>query len=100
MSEIIGLAIDDAGRCQHWHQSVDIIANKCRACQKYFACYLCHHAIMTHQFEPMPMSQISVMCGICHLKMTGNDYIQQTNCPICHHQFNPQCHLHKDIYFC
>ncbi|MBM7436364.1 CHY zinc finger protein [Leuconostoc rapi] len=100
MPEIFGLLTDQAGRCQHWHQPVDIIANKCQICQKYFACYLCHDALTSHDFQPMPTSQISVMCGICHFEMSGNTYAGQEKCPACLHAFNPKCHLHHDIYFC
>nr|MWN21561.1 HTH domain-containing protein [Leuconostoc lactis] len=36
----------------------------------------------------------------CGLEMTGNAYLTQTACPRCQHAFNPQCHLHQQIYFC
>lgn len=100
MPDIFGLSLDTSGRCQHWHQSFDVIANMCQQCQTYFACSLCHDALTAHTFQPMPMSQISVMCGVCHLKMTGDTYVNCTKCPACQQAFNPSCHLHHDIYFC
>ena len=100
MSEIFGITLDEFGRCQHWHQSFDVIANMCQQCQRYFACALCHDTLMTHTFQPMYMSQISVMCGACRLEMTGTAYIACVRCPACRHEFNPRCHLHHDIYFC
>ncbi|WP_294976726.1 CHY zinc finger protein [uncultured Leuconostoc sp.] len=100
MPEILGIALDDVGRCQHWHQHFDIIANRCQQCQKYFACALCHDQLMSHKFKPIPMSKIGVMCGACHLEMTGDTYVNCVRCPTCQHDFNPRCQLHHDIYFC
>lgn len=96
---ILGIGIDEAGRCIHWHDSFDVIANKCHECDTYFACYLCHDDLKDHIFQPMPMTHVSVMCGICQLEMTGNTYSKTIKCPNCGHDFNPNCNLHHNIYF-
>ena len=46
-------AIDAEGRCKHWHSSLDVVANKCATCGKYFACALCHAELTDHEFGPM-----------------------------------------------
>lgn len=100
MPNIIGLAVDKAGRCTHWHTDVDIVANKCAQCQAYYACYLCHNALTTHPFVPVAMADLGVLCGACGFEMTGTVYATCTACPNCQHPFNPKCHLHHEIYFC
>lgn len=100
MTKINGINVDDFGRCSHWHQEFDVIANKCNQCQHYFTCYLCHNSTCDHEFVPAPHSNISVMCGVCHLEMSGSTYPTLSQCPNCQHAFNPRCHLHQDIYFC
>ena len=42
MIEIHGIDTDEAGRCPHYPQEVDVAALKCARCQKYYACYQCH----------------------------------------------------------
>ena len=42
MIEVHGIDTDEAGRCTHYHQEVDVAALKCARCQKYYACYQCH----------------------------------------------------------
>ena len=100
MFNILGIGTDAAGRCTHWHIEVDIIANKCQQCRAYYACYLCHNTLTTHEFVPVAKTALGALCGSCGLEMTGNAYLTQTACPRCQHAFNPQCHLHQQIYFC
>ena len=99
MTKILGIAVDASGRCQHWHQDFDIIANQCELCQEYFACYLCNDSLRRHAFQPAPLTAKSVRCGNCGFEMTGTIYLKSTNCPQCQHAFNPKCHLHQAIYF-
>ena len=49
---------------------------------------------------PVAKTALGALCGSCGLEMTGNAYLTQTACPRCQHAFNPQCHLHQQIYFC
>ena len=46
-------AIDAEGRCKHWHSPLDVVANKCATCGKFFACALCHAELTDHEFGPM-----------------------------------------------
>ena len=95
---IHGIDLDQNGRCMHYHTENDVVALSCAQCHRYFACYLCHDAIMTHKFAPADPTDKSVMCGVCHQTMDYQDY-SQNECPNCHHAFNPKCVRHQDIYF-
>nr|WP_125551224.1 CHY zinc finger protein [Loigolactobacillus jiayinensis] len=97
---IYGLALDAAGRCQHYHTDNDIVANKCAQCQQYFACYHCHDALRDHHFVPLPTTTTGkvVCCGNCQHELTWRQY-QTGACPFCQHAFNPRCALHHAIYF-
>lgn len=95
---IHGIDLDQDGRCMHYHTENDVVALACAQCHRYFACYQCHDAIMTHKFAPADPTAKSVMCGVCHQTMNYQDY-SQNECPNCHHAFNPKCVRHQDIYF-
>ncbi|HEY4399438.1 MAG TPA: CHY zinc finger protein [Lactobacillaceae bacterium] len=100
---INGLGLDEHGRCQHWHSTRDVVANRCATCGDFYACHLCHAALTAHAFAPMPRqsNQTAVQCGVCQYEMTAAEYLQaQYRCPNCQHEFNPACALHADIYFC
>ena len=51
MLKILGLDLDEVGRCSHYHGSNDIVALKCGSCQAFYACYRCHDAICDHSFK-------------------------------------------------
>ncbi len=92
--EIVG-AIDADGRCAHWHSALDVVANKCATCGKWFACAWCHPA--DHAFGQMHLDEPAVMCGVCGHQMTFHEY--GTECPSCGAPFNPGCKLHPELYF-
>ena len=98
VEKIVG-AIDAQGRCAHWHFAVDVVANKCAACGKWFACSLCHEEATDHPFGPMPLDVPAVMCGNCGNTMDYHEYAAAAACPACGHGFNPGCGLHAGIYF-
>nr|WP_197696932.1 CHY zinc finger protein [Streptococcus merionis] len=94
-----GLGVDQESRCQHYHSRVDIAALKCKACQKYYACYECHDAMESHLFVATDSSEVyPVLCGNCKTYLSRTDY-ETYFCPNCTHAFNPKCILHKNIYF-
>lgn len=96
---IIGINTDHAGRCAHWHSDADVVANKCAACQEFFACYHCHNALRDHTFAPMPLDQEAVMCGSCGYRMDYRAYNGRRACPGCGHSFNSGCQNHGYLYF-
>ena len=96
--KIWGLGLDDEGRCSHYHQANDIVALKCSQCKKYFACYKCHDEIENHKFVSTDKENFPVMCGHCGILLNFDDYALGT-CIKCKSVFNPNCHLHWDIYF-
>ena len=98
MISIHGIGVDEAGRCQHYHQTNDIVGLKCARCQQYFACYKCHDALMAHPFVSCAKKALPVICGVCRRTMNFEEY-SQGECPSCHSQFNPNCYVHYDIYF-
>lgn len=100
MPTIYGDTLDEAGRCTHYHSDVDVIANKCAICNKYWACYKCHAAAADHSFGAMDLQSRAVMCGACGHEMNFDEYAGSTNgCPRCGQRFNPGCSLHRHIYF-
>lgn len=100
MAQIHGQIIDAAGRCEHYHSAVDVIANKCATCDKYWACYQCHAEASDHAFGAIDLLSKAVMCGACGHEMAFDDYAGSTNsCPQCGQLFNPGCSLHRHIYF-
>lgn len=98
MMRIYGLDLDQAGRCVHYHLSVDVTAMKCARCQRYYACYQCHDALENYRFAASNKDDWPVMCGICGCLMRFDQY-QLGTCPRCGHAFNPKCSLHGQIYF-
>ncbi|EHI75189.1 CHY zinc finger family protein [Streptococcus criceti] len=99
MLEILGLDLDRAGRCQHYHGLNDILALKCRDCQRFYACYQCHDALCNHPFKAMDKREVElVLCGNCRSLLNWQDY-QTGACPSCQHAFNPNCSRHHAIYF-
>ncbi|WP_313547444.1 CHY zinc finger protein [Corynebacterium sp.] len=100
MVTIYGDVLDEAGRCTHYHSAVDVIANKCATCDKYWACYECHAVMTDHRFGAMDLESPAVMCGACGHEMVFSEYAGSTNsCPQCGQLFNPGCSLHRHIYF-
>jgi len=100
---IHGKLTDISGRCEHYHSRLDIIANKCYQCKKYYACYKCHNETEDHRLQPWPVTEDSkeklVLCGNCSYEMTYSEYKCSPECPSCHHPFNPGCSLHSHLYF-
>ncbi len=101
--EVLGLALDAATRCQHWHGPTDIIAIRMACCNKYYACYECHAALAGHAAQPWPASAFdtaAVLCGACGAELTIRGYLDCGNrCPGCAAEFNPRCALHHHLYF-
>ena len=101
--KIFGSMVDKEGRCTHYSSLVDIIANKCYLCKKYYACYQCHDEQELHHFEAWPVATEPdakvVLCGACQLEMTVSDYQKKAQCLNCGRLFNSNCSKHSDIYF-
>ncbi|EOT46996.1 MULTISPECIES: CHY zinc finger protein [Enterococcus] len=96
---IHGKLVDQVGRCVHYHQNEDVVALKCGACQKYYACFVCHDECETHRYQAMDRTDTAlVICGVCRHTLTYTQY-QIQSCPYCFQSFNPNCALHHDIYF-
>lgn len=121
-----GTDVDEQGRCAHYRSVRDVVANKCRTCGTFWACYLCHaqaqsEELHPHEFSPMPRDEPAVLCGACGHLMDYAGYSGATaaagvtavagataaaansgaapSCPQCGHPFNPGCAAHTDIYF-
>ncbi|WKD58149.1 CHY zinc finger [Corynebacterium capitovis DSM 44611] len=100
-----GIDVDPQGRCVHWHSPVDVVANRCATCGKFYACHLCHEQLADHAFGRAASADLCVMCGACGAVMTGLEYgtshsaANGAACPRCGHGFNPGCASHASIYF-
>ncbi|EOH98984.1 hypothetical protein UAY_02253 [Enterococcus moraviensis ATCC BAA-383] len=103
MTKIVGATVDKEGRCRHYDSSVDVVANKCYFCKKYYACFQCHDENETHQFLAWPISKNPnekvVLCGACQTELTAMEYQKHSSCLNCGHLFNQNCSLHSQIYF-
>lgn len=99
-SKIYGRLTDKQGRCIHYHSVLDVIANKCAICGKFYSCYKCHNEKETHAFGAVdPDEPNSVMCGVCGSQFSYTEYSQMgSKCRVCGANFNPRCALHKCIY--
>lgn len=97
--KIFGKLTDSFGRCEHYHSELDIIANKCGICGKFYACYKCHDELENHAFGPVSSDEKdSVMCGVCGRLFSYNEYKILDRCDNCKSFFNPRCALHCEIY--
>jgi uncharacterized CHY-type Zn-finger protein len=101
--KIHGKTIDTETRCVHYHSRLDIIAIKFKCCNKYYPCYLCHNEIEKHEAKTWlkeEFYQKAIYCGSCKNELTITSYLSNSyRCPSCAADFNPNCHLHHDLYF-
>lgn len=96
---IYGRLTDDAGRCRHYNSVLDIVANRCGICGKFYSCYKCHDELENHKFGPISQDEEnSVMCGVCGTVYSYKEYSSLCSCKNCKSAFNPKCALHKSIY--
>lgn len=96
---ILGIQLDVAGRCQHYHSELDIVALKCDLCQHYYACYQCHDILENHPFQAISIKDSKpILCGNCKTFLSFSKY-KLGHCPHCVHPFNPNCQKHHIIYF-
>ena len=96
---IWGKLVDEQSRCEHYHSKLDIIANKCALCKKFYACYKCHNEMENHNFAPASIEEPdTVMCGACGKTYSYKNYSSITACTECGGSFNPNCANHKCIY--
>lgn len=99
-AKIYGKLTDRQGRCIHYHTALDVIANKCAICRKFYSCYKCHNEKEAHAYGAIsPEEASAVMCGVCGYQFSYSDYEQMGgSCANCGAHFNPRCSLHKCIY--
>ncbi|MFC0524296.1 CHY zinc finger protein [Pontibacillus salicampi] len=101
--EVKGIRVDDATRCVHYHQDVDIIAIKFKCCGIYYSCYQCHEACADHTAELWKAEERenkAILCGVCGTELTIDTYMHSGyECPHCHASFNPGCRYHAHYYF-
>lgn len=99
MIKVWGQSVGETGTCRHYHSELDVVAQQCAGCQRYYACYQCHDELENHVFQPASTSAGKpVLCGACQTLLTYEEY-QLGVCPTCQHPFNPVCALHHDRYF-
>ncbi|MDP9852327.1 CHY zinc finger protein [Corynebacterium lowii] len=97
---IHGVLIDAQGRCAHYRQRWDVVANRCATCEKWWACHRCHEEMAEHPFGRMGReASDAVLCGACGHLMGYAEYHGARACPACAHPFNPGCASHSHLYF-
>ena len=96
-------AIDEQGRCKHYHKEIDIVAIKFKCCDTYYGCYFCHEEAADHKAKVWLKAEWdtkAILCGNCYTKLTIKEYLNcHYRCPLCHFQFNPGCSNHNHLYF-
>lgn len=99
-TKVYGHQVDHQTRCIHYHSVLDVVANKCATCGKFYSCYKCHDDMEDHPYGAIPGEEAgSVMCGVCGSQFSYNEYAQMgAECKVCKAAFNPRCALHKGIY--
>jgi len=96
---IYGKLVNDDSRCVYYHSPLDVIANKCGRCKKFYSCFKCHDELEDHKFEPVESSEAeTVMCGICGKTFSYKEYCGLIECPSCKSPFNPMCAVHRNFY--
>ncbi|WP_370513942.1 CHY zinc finger protein [Corynebacterium sp. zg331] len=98
---IRGRGVDAQGRCAHYRQSWDVVANLCATCGAWWACHRCHAEAADHPFGRVRREEAgTVLCGACGHHMGYAQYHGAAGCPQCGHPFNPGCGAHAGLYFC
>lgn len=102
MIQIFGQTVDQQTRCKHYHTEKDIIAIKFRCCNKYYPCYKCHSECEDHEIELWKESefdQLAIVCGVCKIEHTIQQYMNTNKCINCKSSFNTGCKKHYHLYF-
>jgi uncharacterized CHY-type Zn-finger protein len=99
---IIG-AIDEQGRCKHYHSAVDIVAIKHKCCGEWYACIHCHQEAANHApavWSRHEFEEKAIRCGNCKTELSITGYLNApSHCPSCNAAFNPGCSNHYHFYF-
>ncbi|SRR5581483_1389966 len=99
---ILGIQIDENGRCAHYATALDIVAIKFKCCNRYFACHACHEAVASHPAERWEEEEFdckAILCGQCKEEMTIRQYFScNSKCLNCKAPFNPKCKAHWNLY--
>jgi len=96
------LAIDNEGRCKHYHGENDTTLLKFKCCNKYYPCYKCHSENEIHEVQLWKKEEFhkkAILCGVCKKELTINDYLHMETCKYCNITFNPNCSKHYIKYF-
>ncbi|AXI00002.1 hypothetical protein DV702_09870 [Sporosarcina sp. PTS2304] len=103
LQKISGSLLDDETRCVHYNGENDRVAIKFYCCKTYYPCYACHEEGDCQLYAVWPVEQFdekAILCGSCRHELTINEYFQCGYvCPSCESSFNPNCALHKYLYF-
>ncbi|PWU70358.1 CHY zinc finger protein [Gracilibacillus dipsosauri] len=102
MPKIYGLTVDNQTRCKHYHNVKDIIAIKFKCCHKFYPCYKCHQECENHSIElwsAKEREEKAIICGVCGVELTINQYINTNHCLHCKSRFNERCENHYHLYF-
>jgi uncharacterized CHY-type Zn-finger protein len=102
--EILGVGVDEQGRCEHWHSERDVVALQFPCCGRFYACRECHDALADHPAAVWPVAEFetqAILCGACGETLTIARYLalDPYACPGCGHEFNPGCRTHRHLYF-
>jgi uncharacterized CHY-type Zn-finger protein len=100
---VLGVNVDPATRCAHYHSPRDVVAIRMKCCGSYYACRDCHDALAGHALQPWPRAERdrgAVLCGACGSEMRICDYLESPDaCPACGASFNAGCREHHHLYF-
>ena len=99
---VLGPVVDAETRCIHYATALDVIAIEFACCRQFYPCYRCHAETAEHPATRWPASagaEQAILCGVCDLRFTIDEYADAAACPACTAPFNPGCKLHWNLYF-
>lgn len=103
MIKIHGRLVDGQTRCIHYHTVLDIVAIQFKCCERYYACYLCHEELESHdavRWVTADLGRHALFCGVCTSTLAIADYLScGFACVSCRSPFNPGCARHRELYF-
>ncbi len=95
-------AVDDEGRCTHWHGPDDVLWLRLACCSSFWPCRACHDEATSHGPRTWPpgANAKALRCGRCRHAFHIQGYLANPDaCPACGGAFNPACWTHHDQYF-
>lgn len=97
-----GPVVDAQTRCAHWAGPQDVLAILFPCCGRWYPCHACHEETAGHAAARWPADageRHALLCGVCGRTSSIGEYLATSACARCGGAFNPNCRLHRHLYF-